>query len=56
MKLKPPRLLTFLLAVALAAGGIVSTQRHIYYVSHHSFWFVVGGFVVLALGNLIEGL
>jgi hypothetical protein len=56
MRLKQPRFLTFIIAVALAGGGIVSTQRHVYYVSHHSFWFVVAGFAVLALGNLVEGL
>ncbi|MBV8565233.1 MAG: hypothetical protein JO273_07255 [Methylobacteriaceae bacterium] len=54
--LKQPRQLTFLVSLVLAVLGVLSTRMHIQYVSGHGFWFVVAGYVVLALGTLIDAL
>jgi hypothetical protein len=40
----------------LAILGLVSTQLQLGFLSAHSFWLVVAAYVVLALGNLIDGL
>jgi hypothetical protein len=53
---KQPHHFTFLIALFLAVVGVASTRFQIEYVSAHAFWFVVAGYVVLALGNLIDGL
>jgi hypothetical protein len=53
---KQPHHITFLIAFVLAVLGIVGARMHIQFVSQHAFWFVVGAYVVLALGNVIDGL
>jgi len=57
MKLSAPRQITFWIAVALAVlcllGVIVPSLPLI---GGFAFWLVLVGFVVLALGNLLEGL
>lgn len=55
-RLKQPHRLTFLVSLILAGLGVLATRKHIQYVSAHALWFVVGGYVVLALGTLIDGL
>ena len=53
---KQPHHFTFLIALALALLGVVSTRIHIDYVSAHAFWVVLAAYVVLALGTVIDGL
>lgn len=53
---KQPHHYTFLIALILAILGLVSTQLQLGFLSAHSFWLVVAAYVVLALGNLIDGL
>lgn len=53
---KQPHHYTFLIALALALLGVVGTQVRIEFVSAHAVWFVLAAYVVLALGNTIDGL
>ncbi len=55
MKLSTPKNITFWIAVALAALGLLASLVTIPVLSPLAFWLVVVGFVVLALGNLLEG-
>ncbi len=55
MKLSAPKQLTFIVALVLAAFGVVAFFA-IPALSGASFWLVVVGFVALALGNLLQGL
>ncbi|MEO6062146.1 MAG: hypothetical protein ABIQ99_09425 [Thermoflexales bacterium] len=55
-KLSAPRQATFLIAVVLAVLGLLSTLVPIPVLSGYSFWLVVVGFVVLALGNIFDGM
>jgi len=54
MRLSAPKLITFWIAVAVAVIGIIASFVPV--VSGWAFWLVVIAFIVLALGNLIEGL
>jgi len=56
MKLSAPKVLTFWIAVILAALGVLASQGSIPPLSGYAFWLVVAGFVVLALGNLVKGM
>lgn len=56
MKLSRPKNITFWIAVALAALGVLSSQGVLSGFSSYSFWLVVAGFVLLALGNLLNDL
>jgi hypothetical protein len=56
MKLSPPKKVTFWVAVVVAVVGVIASFVHIPVLSGIAFWLVVIGFVILALGNLIEGL
>jgi hypothetical protein len=53
---KPPHHYTFVVALILAVLGIVSALFQIPFVSAHAIWFVAAGYVVLALGCVIDGL
>ena len=55
MNLSAPKQLTFWIAVILAVLGILATLVTIPVLSGFAFWLVVIGFVVLAIGNLAEG-
>lgn len=55
MKLSPPKQITFWIAVVLAVLGVIANLITIPVVSGFAFWLVVIGFVVLAAGNLIDG-
>jgi hypothetical protein len=55
-RVKPPHHYTFLAALILAVLGIVGELVHIPFVSAHAIWFVAAGYVVLALGCVIDGL
>jgi len=56
MKLSAPKVITFWIAVALAALGVLASQGFISGLSSYDFWLVVAGFVLLALGNLMKNL
>ena len=54
MKLRAPKNITFYVAVILAVLGLISQLFSV--LPGFAFWLVLVGFVVLALGNLLEGL
>ncbi len=56
MNLSAPKQTTFLVAVVLAALGFLGYLITIPVLTDLAFWFVLIGFVVLAVGNLVEGL
>jgi heme/copper-type cytochrome/quinol oxidase subunit 1 len=56
MNLTPPKHITFWIAVVLAVLGVLATLVTIPVLSGFAFWLVVIGFVLLALGNLVDGL
>lgn len=56
MRLQAPKLITFWIAVALVIIGILATLISMPPISGFAFWFVVIGFIVLAAGNLVNGL
>lgn len=56
MKLTEPKVVTFWIAVVLAALGVLASQGYISGLSSYSFWLVVAGFVLLALANLLKDL
>jgi hypothetical protein len=55
MRLSPPKQITFYISVVLAALGVLGELVTISFLSDYSIWFVVVGYVVLALGNLLSG-
>jgi hypothetical protein len=55
MRLSAPKQITFWIAVILAVLGLLSSVVAIPVLSGMAFWLVVIGFIILALGNLIEG-
>ncbi len=56
MKLTPPKVLTFWIAVILGALGFVGTFVSIPFVSAYAFWFLFVGFILLVLGLIVKGL
>jgi hypothetical protein len=56
MKLNRPKVVTFWIAVVLAALGILASLGNIPPLSSYALWLVVAGFVLLALGNLLKDL
>jgi hypothetical protein len=56
MKLSRPKVITFWIAVILAALGILASNGILAPLSGYAFWLVVAGFVVLMLGNLLNDL
>ncbi len=55
MKLSAPKQITFWIAVILAVLGVLATLVTIPVLSGLAFWLVVIGFIILAVGNMIEG-
>lgn len=55
MKLSPPKKTTFWVAVVVAILGVLGAVVKLPVLSEYSLWVVVLGFVILALGNLLEG-
>ncbi len=53
---KQPHHFTWLIALVLAAIGLIGLRVHIDFVSSHVFWFVLAAYIVLALGTVIDGL
>jgi hypothetical protein len=56
LKLSAPKQVTFWVAVVIGLIGLIAGIVPIPVVSPFAFWVVVLGFVILALGNLLEGL
>ena len=56
MKLSAPKQITFWIAVAIAVLGVIAKLVSIPLLSREPGWLVVIAFIVLALGNLIDGL
>ena len=56
MKLSPPKVVTFWIAVILAALGVLASQGIVPGLSGYAFWLVVVGFILLALANLVKDL
>jgi hypothetical protein len=56
MRLSPPKQITFWIAVVIAALGVIAKLVAIPVLSQQPGWLLLIAFVVLALGNLIEGL
>ncbi len=56
MKLSAPKQVTFWVAGVVGLVGLVAGLVPIPMVSPFAFWIVVIGFVILALGNMLEGL
>ena len=55
-KASAPRQTTLIIAVILAFLGVLSSLISIPVLSPLAFWLVVAGFVVLLLGNLVDGM
>lgn len=56
MKLSPPKQITFIIAVVLALIGLVASFGVIPGFGGYAFWLVLVGFIVLAVGNMMEGM
>ena len=56
LRLNPPKVVTFWIAVLLALIGVIAEVAPIASLAGYALWLVVAGFVLLALGNLLEGL
>ena len=55
MKLSAPKNITFYIAVLLALVGLIGFVAKIGFLVDYGIWLVLVGFIVLALGNLLEG-
>jgi len=55
-RLNAPKLITFWIAVLLALIGVIAQVAPIASLAGYALWLVVAGFLLLALGNLFEGL
>ncbi len=56
MKLTPPKVITFVIAVILGVLGILGHFFTIAFVSTYAWWFLMVGFILLVLANLFKGL
>jgi hypothetical protein len=56
MKLTPPKVITFWIAVILGVLSFLGTLITIPLVSTYAFWFLFAGFVLLILGLLVKDL
>ena len=55
MKLSAPKQITFWVAVVVGVIGLLASFVAIPVLSGYAFWIVVLGFVILVLGNVLEG-
>lgn len=55
MRLSPPTKSVFWIATVFAVLGLLGSFVSIPFVSAYTFWFVVVGFVLLWLGNVLKG-
>jgi membrane protein YdbS with pleckstrin-like domain len=56
MKLTPPKVVTWWIAVILGVLGLLGTLVTIPFVSANAFWFVFVGFALLVLATLLKDL
>ena len=56
MQISAPKQITFWIAVVIAVVGVLASLVSIPVLSGLAFWLVVIAFIVLAAGNLLEGL
>ncbi len=56
MNLSAPKQITFWIAVVVAVVGVIASLVTIPVLSGFAFWLVVIAFLILAAGNLIEGM
>ena len=56
MQLSAPKQVTFWVAVVVAVIGLIAGLVTIPVLSGFAFWIVVLGFVILAAGNVLQGL
>jgi threonine/homoserine/homoserine lactone efflux protein len=56
MQISAPKQITFWIAVVIAVIGVIAGLASIPVLSGFAFWLVVIAFVVLALGNLVDGM
>ena len=56
MKLTPPKMVTFWIAVALGVLGLLSQLSIFTAIPIAAFWLLFLGFVLLVLGLLVKGL
>ena len=55
MKLTPPTKNVFLISVVLVVLGLVGRYANVSFLSDYYFYFVLVGYVLLALGNIMKG-
>jgi hypothetical protein len=56
MKLTPPKVITFWIAVVLGALGLIGEITGVAVLGPYAFWFAFVGLVLLVLGLLVKGL
>ena len=56
MQTNAPKLVVWVVGVIIGVLGILGYFVAIPFVTLHAFWFVVVGFVILALASIIKGL
>jgi hypothetical protein len=56
IKLNAPKVITWWISLIIAALGVLGYFVAIPVISVYAFWFVVVGFVLLALGTFVKGL
>lgn len=55
MKLTPPTKSVFWISVVLAVLGLVGRYLSVPFLSDYYFYFVLVGYILLALGNMLKG-
>jgi hypothetical protein len=55
MKLTPPTKNVFYISVALVVLGVIGRYLNVPFLSDFYFYFVLVGYIVLALGNALKG-
>jgi hypothetical protein len=56
MKLSAPKVITWWIAIILGALGLLSHEGILSTLDAYSFWLVIAGLIVLALGTLLKNL
>lgn len=55
MRLSAPSFPVFLISLILAVAAVASRFTTVPIVDGYAFWFVVGAYVLLVLGNILRG-